>query len=183
MTDVLVYWKDYQPKTARGACLHWHSNHRMFGDLLPGDRLWVVTSGKSLGHEDENAGYLVALWPVAHVMQNPGDIPRIRPENSSTGCSSMRSKPCILTGLSALITSSDVICTIKTGRSVDFCAAHVDYPRRKSVNCGVQPGQTWHTSGLLATNRRQATTATLSHMKGTHHDHTHTVATGCHATR
>jgi hypothetical protein len=75
MTDVLVYWKTYQPKTARGACLHWHSNHRVFGDLLPGDRLWVVTSGKSLGREDANAGYLVALWPVAHVIQNHGDHP------------------------------------------------------------------------------------------------------------
>jgi hypothetical protein len=69
MTDVLVYWKDYHPEQTRGACLHWHSNHRIFGALLPGDRLWVVTSGKSLGHEDENAGYLVALWPVAHVVQ------------------------------------------------------------------------------------------------------------------
>ena len=75
MTDVLVYRKAYQPETARGACLHWHSNHRVFGDLLPGDRLWVVTSGKSLGRDDDNAGYLVAVWPVAHIMQNPGDHP------------------------------------------------------------------------------------------------------------
>jgi len=75
MTDVLVYWKTYQAETARGACLHWHSNHRVFGALLPGDRLWVVTSGKSLGRADDNAGYLVAVWPVAHVMQNPGDNP------------------------------------------------------------------------------------------------------------
>jgi hypothetical protein len=75
MTDVLVYWKTYRPETARGACLHWHSNHRIFGDLLPGDRLWVVTSGKSLERDDANAGYLVAVWPVACVMQNPGDSP------------------------------------------------------------------------------------------------------------
>ena len=73
MTDVLAYWKTYQPETARGEYLYWHSNHRMFGTLLPGDRLWVVTSGKSLGRADESAGYLVAVWPVAHVMQNPGD--------------------------------------------------------------------------------------------------------------
>jgi hypothetical protein len=75
MTDVLVYWKDYQPEKARSECLHWHSNHRVFGDLLPGDRLWVVTSGKSLGRDDQSAGYLVAVWPVARVMQNPGDDP------------------------------------------------------------------------------------------------------------
>jgi hypothetical protein len=75
MTDVLVYWKTNQLETARDEYLHWHSNHRLFGDLLPGDRLWVVTSGKSLGRDDANAGYLVAVWPVAHVMQNPGDNP------------------------------------------------------------------------------------------------------------
>lgn len=75
MTDVLVYWKTYQPETARDACLCWHSNHRMFGALLPGDRLWVATSGQSLGCDDANAGYLVAVWPVAHVIQNPGDHP------------------------------------------------------------------------------------------------------------
>ena len=75
MTDVLVYWKDYQPEQTPGTCLYWHSNHRVFGDLLPGDRLWVVTSGKSLGRDDESAGYLVAVSPIAHVMQNPGDDP------------------------------------------------------------------------------------------------------------
>jgi len=75
MTDIPVYWKDYQPEQARGTCLHWHSNHRVFGALLPGDRLWVVTSGKSLGRDDASAEYLVAVWPVAHVMQNPGDNP------------------------------------------------------------------------------------------------------------
>jgi hypothetical protein len=35
----------------------------------------MVTSGKSLGRDDANAGYLVAVWPVAHVIQNPGDDP------------------------------------------------------------------------------------------------------------
>jgi hypothetical protein len=75
MTDVMIYWKDYQPEKARSETLWWHSNHRVFNDLLPGDRLWVVTSGKSLGREDESAGYLVAVWPVSKVMRNPGDDP------------------------------------------------------------------------------------------------------------
>ena len=75
MTDVLIYWKDYRPEKARSATLRWHSNHRVFGDLLPGDRLWVVTSGRSLGRDDKSAGYLVAVWPVAQVIQNPGDDP------------------------------------------------------------------------------------------------------------
>jgi hypothetical protein len=47
----------------------------MFGELLPGDRLWVVTSGKRAGREDTNSGYLVAVWPVADIMENPGDDP------------------------------------------------------------------------------------------------------------
>jgi hypothetical protein len=75
MTDVLIYWKDYRPEKARSTTLRWHSNHRVFGDLLPGDRLWVVSSSKSLGRADESAGYLVAVWPVAQIIQNPGDDP------------------------------------------------------------------------------------------------------------
>jgi len=76
MTHVLVYWPDYRSNSAAGDARRWHSNHRVFGDLLPGDRLWVVTSGKSLGLEDESAGYVVAVWPVAEVVKNPGDDPQ-----------------------------------------------------------------------------------------------------------
>jgi hypothetical protein len=75
MTDVMIYWKDYRPEKAQCETLWWHSNHRVFTDLLPGDRLWVVTSGKSLGRDDESTGYLIAVWPVAKVMRNPGDHP------------------------------------------------------------------------------------------------------------
>ncbi len=95
MTDVLVYLRDYQrnesgtmkappnpssallPPTSRppSSALLWHSNHRVFGDRQPGDRLWVITSGKSLGLENASAGYLVAVWPVAQVIKNPGDDP------------------------------------------------------------------------------------------------------------
>lgn len=75
MTDVLVYDKDYRFHKAEGGCLKWHSNHRVFADLLPGDRLWVVTSGKSLGRNDESAGYLVAMWPIQKIIENPGDDP------------------------------------------------------------------------------------------------------------
>jgi hypothetical protein len=74
MTDVLVYDKDYRYQRAKGGVLKWHSNHRVFADLTPGDRLWVVTSGKSLGLDDESAGYLVAMWPIQQIVENPGDI-------------------------------------------------------------------------------------------------------------
>jgi len=75
MTEVLVYDKDYRFQKAKGGCLKWHSNHRVFADLLPGDRLWVVTSGKSLRRKDERAGYLVAVWPIRQIIENPGDDP------------------------------------------------------------------------------------------------------------
>jgi hypothetical protein len=73
MTDVLVYEPEYGKSPANDGAPRWHSNHRIFSDLLPGDRLWVVTSGKCLGRPDPSAGYLVAMWPVASVTENPGD--------------------------------------------------------------------------------------------------------------
>jgi hypothetical protein len=79
MTHVLVYWPDYRSNGAAEDARQWHSNHRLFADLLPGDRLWVITSGKSLGREDESAGYVVAVWPVAQVVKNPGDDPQYPP--------------------------------------------------------------------------------------------------------
>ena len=73
--DVVVYDKAYRHKAAHGEQLCWHSNHRVFVDLMPGGRLWVVTSGGALGREDKSAGYLVAMWPVAQVIENPDDEP------------------------------------------------------------------------------------------------------------
>ena len=73
--DVIVYDKAYRHKAAHSERLCWHSNHRLFVDLMPGDRLWVVTSGGALGREDKSAGYLVAMWPVAQIIENPGDEP------------------------------------------------------------------------------------------------------------
>ncbi len=32
-----------------------------------------ATSGKRVGRQDGNTDYLVAVWPVAQVIQNPGD--------------------------------------------------------------------------------------------------------------
>ena len=76
MTDVLVYCPDYRKDARKQEECRWHSNHRVFEDLRPGDRLWVVTSGKSLGLENESARYVVAVWPVAQVVKNPGDDPQ-----------------------------------------------------------------------------------------------------------
>ena len=35
----------------------------------------MVTSGKALQHEAEQAGFLVAMWQVAEAGENPGDDP------------------------------------------------------------------------------------------------------------
>ncbi len=73
--DVMVYDKHFDPNQAQAESRCWHSNHRVFADLQPGDRLWVITSGKRVGRDDGNAGYLLAVWPVAQVIPNPGDDP------------------------------------------------------------------------------------------------------------
>jgi hypothetical protein len=75
MTDVLVFWRDYRKNTAKRDALRWHSKARILGELLPGDRLWLVTSGQALKHEAEQAGFLVAVWQVAQVQLNPDDDP------------------------------------------------------------------------------------------------------------
>jgi hypothetical protein len=74
MTDVLIYWRDYR-KNAEGQIMAWHSNAKLLGELLPGDRLWFITSGKNLRHEAEQAGFLVAVWQVQEVKENSDDDP------------------------------------------------------------------------------------------------------------
>lgn len=74
MTDVLLYWRDYR-KNAEAGVSAWHSNAKLLGQLQPADRLWFVTSGKNLRQEAEQAGFLVAVWQVQEVMENPGDDP------------------------------------------------------------------------------------------------------------
>jgi hypothetical protein len=74
MTDVLIYWRDYRKNTA-GDYAGWHSKARVLGKLQPADRMWMVTSGKALQHEAEQAGFLVAVWQVSEAVENPGDDP------------------------------------------------------------------------------------------------------------
>lgn len=75
MTDVLIYWRDFRKNMTAAEGFRWHSNARVFVDILPGDRLWLVTSGKSIGQEAEQAGFLVGVWQVAEVQANPNDDP------------------------------------------------------------------------------------------------------------
>jgi hypothetical protein len=72
MTDVLLYWRDYR-KNAERPTWDWHTNAGLLARLLPGDRLWFVTSGKNVRQEPEQAGFLVAVWRVLAVIENPGD--------------------------------------------------------------------------------------------------------------
>lgn len=79
MSDVLIYWRDYRQNRGRRLAgeqaWHWHSNARVLGNLVPADRLWLVTSGKCLRQEAEQAGFLVAVWQVREVIDNPDDDP------------------------------------------------------------------------------------------------------------
>jgi hypothetical protein len=80
MTDVLIYWRDYR-KNASHPVWHWHSNSRLLSERQAGDGLWFVSSGKNLGLEPEQAGFLVAFWSVQEVIANPGDEPAYPPED------------------------------------------------------------------------------------------------------
>jgi hypothetical protein len=79
MADVLVYWRDYKQNWIRQHAgerpWHWHSNSKVLGELLPGDRLWLVTSGENVQAEAKQAGFLVSIWKVKEVLENPGDDP------------------------------------------------------------------------------------------------------------
>jgi len=86
MADVLIYWRDYAGNRAAsvgagsawrndGGVLFWHSSAKCMGELLPGDRMWMVTSGKGLRRDPEQAAFLVAVWVVRDVNANPGDDP------------------------------------------------------------------------------------------------------------
>ena len=78
MTELLAYQGG---RKHRNSCLHargkhgvfWHSNVAWLIALQPGDHLWIVTSGACLRHEDRHAGFLIGLWTVAEVVENPSD--------------------------------------------------------------------------------------------------------------
>lgn len=79
MADVLTYWRDYRANWAcqetgeRAFC--WNSSAKCIAELLPGDRMWMVTSGKAVGCEAEQAAFLVGVWKVREVIANPDDDP------------------------------------------------------------------------------------------------------------
>lgn len=80
MTGVLIFGGEYRANRVdqfvgeQADC--WRSNSKIVGKLEPGDKVWPVTSGKSLGLDsDASASYLVGLWMVADVTNIPGDNP------------------------------------------------------------------------------------------------------------
>jgi len=75
MTDVLIYWRDYRSNVQEGRVHGWYSNAKVLSDLQPGDHLWMVTSGANVGYEAKQAGFLVAIWQVKKVIDNPNDDP------------------------------------------------------------------------------------------------------------
>lgn len=88
MADVLIYWRDYAanrgsspgkasglPDDGSGGVLFWHSSAKCIAELHPGDRMWMVTSGKGLREDAEQAAFLVGVWAVREVIDNPNDDP------------------------------------------------------------------------------------------------------------
>ena len=77
MIDILIYWRDYKQnwvyEEIGERAWYWHSNAKLVGELLSGDRVWLVTSGKNLRREPEQAAFLVAVWQVRAVVPNPDD--------------------------------------------------------------------------------------------------------------
>ena len=74
MTNLLIYWRDYR-KNVTEPMPRWHSNAKLLGNLQPGDVLWMVTSGANVRQEAKQAGFLVAIWKVKEVVENPDDAP------------------------------------------------------------------------------------------------------------
>jgi len=76
MTDVLVYWRDYTPDGIRPSAeervWHWPTSSKVLGHLRSGDRVWFVTSGRNVGQEARQAGFLVAIGTVAEVVEDHG---------------------------------------------------------------------------------------------------------------
>jgi hypothetical protein len=60
MTDVLIYWRDSRKNTAKPVA-GWRSNSQLLRKLMSGDRLWLVTSAKTIQVEAEQTGFLVAV--------------------------------------------------------------------------------------------------------------------------
>ena len=79
MADLLIYWRDYAAnwayQFAEDRALYWHSSAKCIADLQPGDRMWMVTSGRELHQEAEQAAFLVGVWAVREVIENPDDDP------------------------------------------------------------------------------------------------------------
>ena len=79
MSDVLIYWRDYAANWAYQIegerAFYWHSSAKCIAELQPGDRMWMVTSGKGLREDAEQAAFLVGVWAVREVIGNPNDDP------------------------------------------------------------------------------------------------------------
>lgn len=79
MADVLIYWRDHAANWAHqlveDRAFYWHSSAKCIAELQPGNRMWMVTSGKGLREDVEQAAFLVGVWAVREVIDNPDDDP------------------------------------------------------------------------------------------------------------
>ena len=79
MADLLIYWRDYAANSVYQFTgdrpFIWHSSAKCVAELQAGDRMWMVTSGKGLHEDAEQAAFLVGVWAVREVIDNPNDDP------------------------------------------------------------------------------------------------------------
>ena len=69
MADVLIYWRDYYAANwaypvVGDRAFYWHSIGKCIAELRPGDRMWMVTSGKGSREDAEQAAILVGACAV-----------------------------------------------------------------------------------------------------------------------
>ena len=78
MADFGIYWKNFARESASGdwPCTRWFTNsERLVRQLAPGDRLWLIATGRACGMAESQMGYLVELFVVRRVEANPGSNP------------------------------------------------------------------------------------------------------------
>ncbi|MBN1513879.1 MAG: hypothetical protein JXB13_17820 [Phycisphaerae bacterium] len=79
VVDMPICWWDCAANEAKDSPSRhahlWHSGTQCIAELMPGDQMWMSTSGKALKHEVEQAAFLAGIWVVREVIDNPDDDP------------------------------------------------------------------------------------------------------------
>jgi hypothetical protein len=75
MADYLIYSTSCSNAKAIRPGLIPYSNAKLVAKIRPEDRIWVIISGASLRRLERQAAFLVGIWEVGGVRDNPNDDP------------------------------------------------------------------------------------------------------------